>query len=346
MGASCVNWTSGKPQARLLRHFPELVRALGGVPARILGRQGVAAEACEQVNAASYYQWGCLLESAARELGVPDFGLRLAQRQGGCGVYGQLGAVIRNSLTFGDALTYVVSHSSAHCQTARVWQQACGHGRQWLVAHDFLVEPLAERCQAIEQLLLLGHLGALALTGGRARVRQVRFRHGERAPVATYRRHFGCDVQFGCAQDGLVFDADARASRIRQSDALARETAAGVIGKGNAWRAPLGMQVRAMVLQTLATGGCEVVSIARSLGMHPRTLRRRLRAEASSFQRVKNQVRGELLLFYLQQTRLGFGAISDLLGFAEQSALSHFARQHLAASPRELRAAGEIVPAR
>ena len=51
-----------------------------------------------------YRSWVNLLEHAAVALHCSDFGLRLAQRQGGGKVFGAMGPVMKNSKTYGEGL--------------------------------------------------------------------------------------------------------------------------------------------------------------------------------------------------------------------------------------------------
>ncbi|WP_395396815.1 AraC family transcriptional regulator ligand-binding domain-containing protein [Novosphingobium sp. BL-8A] len=326
-------------RARLLRHFPALVRELGGCPEAMLDDVGLVAADCDREGTASYEQWIWLMERAARDLATIDFGMRLAVRQQGDGVYGKLGTAMRNSRTFGEATTHAVIHNSAHSLAARVWKEATASGRHVFLGHDVLVEAMPNRCQAVEQLLLLGHLGAMAITGGRVRAREVHFRHRNLAPARAYRRYFGCDVRFCCTEDGVAFRAEDMACPILDPDA---ETLAAVIAQirksSTRQRPTVSTLVRGMVMQRLWTSKCGSEDVARLLAMHPRTLHRRLRDEGSSFQRIKDEVRCDHMLYYLERTELELGAISHKLGFSEQSALSHFARHMLDASPSDLRA--------
>lgn len=331
-------------RARLLRHFPELVRGLGGRPEILLSEVGLTVDDCECEGAASYQQWIWLMERAAHELATIDFGMRLAVRQQGDGVYGKLGTVMRNSRTFGEATTLAVTHNAAHSLAARVWKEATASGRHVFLGHEVLVEAMPNRCQAVEQLLLLGHLGAMALTDGQVRAREVHFRHHNLAPARTYRRYFGCDVRFCCTEDGVAFRAEDMACPIRNSDA---KTLARTISqiRGTRLRPTASAQVRGIVMQRLWTSECTCEDVARLLAMHPRTLHRRLREEGASFQRIKDEVRCDYMLYYLERTDLELGAISHRLGFSEQSALSHFARSMLDASPSDLRArAAQTMP--
>jgi AraC-like DNA-binding protein len=320
----------------MLRFFPDVVRELGGDPIRLMEQAKIDPE---QRSEATYREVVQLIELAATRLDCCDFGLRLAQRQGGAGMFGPLGTVMRNSRTFGDALDYVASHNYAHSLAARIWHQRSETGRSVFAAHDILLEGLTHKSQAIEHVILAGHLAAAAITGGRARVRRVHFRHQPLSPMKTYRRYFGCEVRFGQEQDGVWFSERDLAAPIIDPDAHMYHAATTYIeAHFSQRRPPLHAQARGLIMQFLGTEQCRNERIAAALNLHPRTMHRRLREEATSFQQVKDEVRRDFMLYYLQQTDLDFTYVSERLGFAEQSVMTRSCHRWFGTSPTRLRA--------
>lgn len=324
--------------ARLLRFLPELVEELGGDAQALLRSAGVDPIAlAEGSTEATYRQMIQLIERAAETLRCNDFGLRLAVRQGGA-MFGPLGQVMKNSRTFGEALAYVGTHAYAHSPAARIWHKRLPDQAGIFSGHDILIDGVPVRSQAIEQIMLVGHLFALEITGGHARVRKVHFRHQPLSPLATYRRHFGCEVRFGQNEDGVVYSEADLASPIVTPDPAAYQTAITFIdAQFAAARAPIHALVRGAVMQLLWTGESGNARVASELGLHPRTLHRRLGAEGTSFQQVKDEVRRDLLLYYLQQTELDLSTVSEKLGFAEQSVLTRRCRRWFSAPPTQVR---------
>jgi AraC-like DNA-binding protein len=91
-----------------------------------------------------------------------------------------------------------------------------------------------------------------------------------------------------------------------------------------------------MVDPRLLEGGCEMSSIARLLGNHPRTLRRRLKEEGTSFQVLLDDARREHAMRLLQTASVTEVALS--LGFSETSAFTRAFRRWVGLPPREYRA--------
>ena len=62
--------------------------------------------------------------------------------------------------------------------------------------------------------------------------------------------------------------------------------------------------------------------MASALGLHPRTLQRRLRDEGESFEGIKDSVRRDVALRYLQQPDVSLVRVTEILGYSETSVLS------------------------
>jgi AraC-like DNA-binding protein len=327
--------------ARILEFFPDLVEELGGDTRQLMREAGIDVEKLAAARAgATYRQVVRLLEGAAAALACPDFGMRLASLQSGR-MFGPLGLVMKNSRTFGEALDYVSKHAQAHSLASRLWLRRDAAEKAVFAGHDILLDRLPHRSQAMEQLLLLGHLAAMELTGGQARVRKVHFRHQPVSPPKVYRRYFGCEVLFGEHEDGVVFSDRDMAAPIIDPDSRVYELATAFIDAQFAGRRPpLGALARGVIMQFLGTEDCDNERVAAELNLHPRTLHRRLRAEATSFRQIKDEVRRDLMLYYLQDTHLDLARISDRLGFAEQSVMTRSCNRWFGVSPTRLRAQG------
>ena len=277
--------------ARILRFFPDLVGQLGGDPKVLMQQVGIRPEdLSEGKSGATYRQMVHLIELAAAEFRCPDFGMRLATLQSGGGMFGPLGLVMKNSRTFGDALDYVSKHTYAHSLAARIWLKRSRSMNTVFVGHDILLDRMPNKSQAMEQILLVGHLAAMEITGGYARVRKVHFRHQPVSSLRTYRRYFGCAVRFGQNEDGVVFSERDLACPIIDPDLQIYQAATSFIdAKFTRHRPPLHAQARGVIMQYLGTENCTNDRIATALNLHPRTLHRRLNAEGTSFQQIKDK---------------------------------------------------------
>jgi AraC-like DNA-binding protein len=78
-------------------------------------------------------------------------------------------------------------------------------------------------------------------------------------------------------------------------------------------------------------------SAALELHLTERTLRRKLAAEGSQFQRLKDGVRRDMAIHYLSQTSMPISLISQALGFSEPSAFTRAFRQWTGELPKTYR---------
>ena len=322
--------------AKMLQFFPDLAASLGGDPGQLMRQVGIEASDSAEVT---YRQVVDLLELAATELHCPDLGMRLATLQSGR-MFGPLGMVMTSSRTFGEALEYVSQHAEAHSLAARIWLRWTHDRAEVFAGHDILLDHAPHKSQALEHVLLVGHLAAMEITAGAARARRIYFRHQPISSAKIYRRYFGCEVLFGQDVDGVVyFERDMAAPVATRDQSVYEAATAFVDAQFCRQRSPLHAQARGLIMQLLGAGLCRSGGVAAELGLHPQTMLRRLKAEGTSFQKIKDEVRRDLMIYYLQRTDLDFGRISERLGFAEQSVMTRTCNRWFGASPTRLRAA-------
>jgi AraC-like DNA-binding protein len=325
--------------ARLLVGFAPLCRTCGGDPELLLGSVGLAGQGSDDTPlGATYSQFVDLLAQAAEDLGVADFGMRLALGQSGTDLYGPLGTIMRHSQTLGEALDYVTQHTEVHSTAARVARYVIARTNGVVFSHEIIVGAFGRQEQAMEYILLAGHLGARALTNGRARARQVLLRHRAVSPMAVYRRNFGCEVLFDQLIDGIVFSHDDLASPVVSHDArLHASLISAVQNDGPRHELPIRAATRNVVLRLMHVGLASNEHVAAELGLHSRTLHRHLIRAGTTFQRIKDEVRCELVRYYLAHTDVSLMWITGKLGFAEQAVFTRFCRRHFGMSPSALR---------
>lgn len=325
--------------AHMLRFFPDLVQELGGHPDVLLRQVGIEHSGADQLTQANYRQFVELLERAAADLVCPDFGMQLAELQADTAIAGPFGDAMRNSRTFGDALHFACRHSYAHSLAAGIWLKRSLSDGNTIAGHDILLDGLPQKAQAMEYIVFVGHLVALGLTNGKVRARRVLFRHQPLSPLKTYRQYFGCEVRFGQNADAVAYSDSDLACALSPPDPEAYQSATIFIEERFSQRKPpLQAQTRGIITHFLGTDLCTKERVAAELGMHARTMHRHLVAAGSSYQQIKDEVRRDRIVYYLSQTGLDFGVISEKLGFAEQAVMTRCCRKWFAMSPTGLRA--------
>lgn len=342
--------------AGTLSLFPDLVHELGGDAERLMCACGIDLRIPEQtMPRISLRALIAVMDRAAQVLQCPDFGLRLARRQRGGRVFGPLGVVMRNCATLGEALRYVAANNQAYSLAAAIPLEEERQRRLWFVGFDILLPDPPVARQLVEQVMLLAHLNAVDTSEGRARAREIRFRHQPLAPLRTYRDAFGCDVLFGQSRDGICLSGADLDAPLRAPVGEYRELAECFIENNYPPRKPpMHARVRALVRRTIGAdmvgnggatetagkrlGDCQVEAVAEVLCVHPRTLHRRLKDEGTTFEAIKDEVRRSEALYCLEQTTLPVTAIAERLGYAETSVLSRSCLRWFGAAPRDVRA--------
>ena len=81
-------------------------------------------------------------------------------------------------------------------------------------------------------------------------------------------------------------------------------------------------QLKRMLAELLAAGEANADSACRALKLSRRTLQRRLKSEKTCFQKVLHEVRAELAINYLRDTRLKALEVAMLLGYSSISSFT------------------------
>ena len=96
-------------------------------------------------------------------------------------------------------------------------------------------------------------------------------------------------------------------------------------------------QVKAVLIEVLPTGQCSAVSIAKKLEVSPRTLRRRLQGEGTTFKAIVSQIRLALAKHYLRQSDLTCKHIATLVGYDNPSSFTRAFHTATGTTPEEFR---------
>ena len=328
-----------------LRNFHQVVAGLGGDAEVLLAKSQIDSSALENRDAVvSYRMMVHLLERAASELKCPDFGMRLAAAQNGAKVLGPIEVVMANSNTLGDAFGYCAAHLEAYSSAVQICIERDPPNRRSFMRFEILLSRLPYQRQTVEQALLLTQHAAVDLTKGRAQAREVWFSHAPLLSRSAYRNCFGAAVRFGAPCNGLFFSDRDLECAISEPDPQLYEFATNYIeSRFPAVRLTMSTRVRAIIARLLAANQCNNYQVASALGLHPRTLQRRLREEGECFESLKDSVRRDVALQYLIQPDVPLSRVAELLGYSEASVLSRSCARWFSATPKQLRNELQLV---
>lgn len=338
---------TGVIRAASLRGFVPLVEALGGDPAALLERFGIAAEALTRDDGLiPITAHDLMLDSAADELGCPDFGLRLAEGQD-LSILGPLAVAIESSSSVGEALALAGTFLFVHSPALHLGVEADPRGARGVVAITYR-KSLRESPyspQATELGIALIHRIFAALLGGSTGLRSVELPHAPLSPVERYTRHFTVDTRFHAPAAALRVDAQILDATFADADAAIRQIALEHLNRHHTDpQEQIAVRVRRTLSEGLGSAAPTLEQVARALGLHPRTLQRRLADEKTSFAVILDDLRRTVAVHYITATDIPFVQVAALIGLSEQSALSRAVQRWCGLSPRALRRASFETP--
>lgn len=331
------------PQIRAgsLRGFVPLVRELGGAPEELLSRFGISAEALASDDALiPITAHDLMLDAAADELCCPDFGLRLAEWQD-LSILGPLALAIQSADTVADALSCASRFMFVHSPALSIAVEPDPRGSRGVVAltyrKDLLESPYSP--QAMELGLGLFHRVAEGLVRGLTGLRSVEIPHQPLSAVSRYTDYFGSDVRFGCPAAALRVERHLLDARFDDADEEIRRLAMDYLAQHEDPASRLSVQVRRALAQGLGVASTPptLARTARLFALHPRTLQRRLADEGTGHDVLLDSVRRDAAHRLLTTTDLPLAQVAALVGFSEQSGLTHAVRRWHGVSPRQLR---------
>lgn len=279
-----------------------------------------------------------LLEAAAVSLRAPDFGRQLARRQG-IEILGPVGLAARNAGTVADAFVIFDTYMAAYSPAIRTRMAIDQDPQLYRFEFEFLLRPDVPQAQAIELSLGVTLRVLHLFLGGNYRPVAVHLPHSPLTPETEYQRYFGCPPSFCDPVAGFtVRTIDLQ--RSLPTDHLAHQTAldylTDMIGDHYPETAEL---VCRLVRQLLPTGTVTLPAIARLIGLHPKTLQRRLAAEHTTFAALVDQTRRDTARRLLVDTTISIDQLCRQLGYTEQSVLTRACHRWFGTTPTAYRTA-------
>lgn len=275
-------------RAASLAPLPGLLADHGIDLARALEETGVTPEQLRPDSFIPFPAYLVILDRAARFCGREDFGLLLAQRQD-LGSLGPLGRVLRHAATLGEALGDFAAFQIGNSTGATVY--LLRQDQDVLLGYG-VTQPGVEVTPVLHDLVLgIGARLVAELTAGAVEPDEALTSRAPPGP-GHFRLLGRCPVRCNQPQTGLLFRAASLGYRLPQADrglhaaALAELAPALAEVRGNI----VTLTRRALRL-LLPQGRADMAATAALLHQHPRTLRRRLRTEATTFEALRDEAR-------------------------------------------------------
>ena len=319
-----------------LSNYASLVTELGGDPAHLLRAAGIRDQDAGNYDAFIPYRAAIqAIESAAQTTDTPDFGRRLAQRQG-IEILGPVGVAARTAATAADALRIFGTYMAAYSPVIAIRVTPLADPQRSFLSIEFLLDSAPPHSQTTELSLGVSLRVFQLLMGADFAPLKVHLPHEPLTPRADYVKYFGCAPEFAARAAGFTVRT-ADLSRPLRRDDVAHRAIVDYLNAITAQDAGIVESVRTIVRQLLPTGAATLDVVAEQFNLHPKTLQRRLAEKDTTFAAVVDQVRKDAADRYLRSTAISLTHLARELGYAEQSVLTRSCKRWFGAGPAAYR---------
>lgn len=285
----------------------------------------------------SMLQFAATWNELARLTNDPQIALRVAATilPVRVGTYGVFEYLCRSAATYGDSLRLALRYFKLLDDVMELDLVEDGDD----VCLRIIVDRVPPVPAANELGFLMVAVGSPGLCARPFRATRVDFTHRAPGDIAAYRRWFQAPVRFGAEHDQLVIPRALLTSPMRAADpnltgilthyadhVVAQDSGATMISHVR--------RVLSAAFRNRRSG--QIRQIAHELGLTQRSLQRRLKDEGSSFQVVRDEVRRDLAISYLER-QLPVAEIAFLIGFSEPSAFCRAFKRWTGVPPLESR---------
>jgi AraC-like DNA-binding protein len=276
-----------------------------------------------------------LLACCVEATGCPWFGLKLAEHATPSHL-GITGFLMVTSATVADALEAVASHLDLHDQGGSVTLTT---SNDYAVLGYTINQPGVHVPDQVYDFSIANICNTLrALCGPGWAPEEVMLSRTTPDDVKPYRRFFRAPIRFNADESGIVFPVRWLSHKPPFSDPLLHEYLKHEAENMHArLQQDLIGRLRSNLGQSIAIRDFSVASVASRLGLHERTLGRRLRAEGTTFRQQLDRVRQGMGEQLLGVTSMEVRRVAEMLGYSSTSAFNHAFRRWNGQSPEKWR---------
>lgn len=254
--------------------------------------------------------------------------------------YGMYGFAILSSINFRQTMRFAIAYHRLAAPTTEISFSEQDGRAVWSVApvpHPLVDAPLYK---FLVELQFGAHVALHRDTMGPSFVpKELRMTYRQPHDAPNYAQTCKCDMVFNSPENQFVFDAEwiDRTPEFGNEVTYAslQQLCAGLLDELQFHLGVAG-KVREILLVNLAQP-TSFEAAARHLAMTPRTLRRRLSDEHTSYRRLIDELRMHVAVKYLRDTELTTEEIADLLGFSDAANFRQAFRRWTGKAPQTFR---------
>jgi len=320
-----------------LAGYLDLVRSLDGNTERLLDGAGLRLEEVGNRDVfVSYLAMVTAVEMAARATRTPDFGRRLALRQG-IEILGPVGVAARTSATVADALEIFRTYLSAFSTAIESEILATARPEESRFVFRIVAHGIPPCPQVIELALGVALRIFRFMLGPTYAPQRVYLPHAALTDRADYVDYYGAPVRFSESFAGFAIKS-VDLSKPLDQDQLAHEALVSYLRTLVSGR-DLGIaaSVRELTTRLLPTGHTNLETVSLHFRLHPKTLQRRLADDGTTFTELLDVIRRDSAHQLLADTNLSLAHVSRMLGYSEQSTLNRSCLRWFGTTPADVR---------
>jgi AraC-like DNA-binding protein len=318
-------------RAASLMPLPPLLAEFGVSMESVLEGTGISSSALGPASFIPYSVFLKILDNSAMATGRDDIGMLLGRRQT-LAALGPLGKLVRHAATLGEALTEFVAFQINNSTGGAVYLLRAD--RDVMLGYG-VYNPSVRISHHIYDLVLAVGCNLIAeLTGGAVGPEEILLSRAPPSNPAPYRRLGRCSVHFDQNQTAILLGASALTFPLPEASiVLHREARAKLVSALEMSREELCGHVRHLLRPHLLMGQARMEDLAGRLELHPRTMRRRLRQEGTTFEAIKDEVRFTAARELLMLGALDIADIALTLDYSSVSSFVHAFRRWSGKSP-------------
>jgi AraC-like DNA-binding protein len=313
----------------ILSGAAERIRAGGRQPAGIARRAGIPLQALKDpdilVHGRAVMQF---FELASQACSNRLWGLELAAHASLAAIIGPLWILVRNARSVRQMCQDLATNFDLYSSAAMTSFQPVRGGA--LMSWSAAVGQADSEVQMAEFALatILRELRMHAPPDWTPQA--ISFRHEAPDDLRLHRKLFGPHLHFNSDRNALLLDDAMLARPLHGGVPHARSLIRTVLRQDeDPGDAGVSLRVEGIVRTLLPFAPCTIREVSRAMGLSPRTLQERLQHEDKRFKDIKDAVRADLALKYLQHSQMSATQIADTLGYADLTSFSRsFRRWH------------------
>jgi AraC-like DNA-binding protein len=266
-----------------------------------------------------------LLESAARHLGQPDFGLRHA-------LWLNLRGLDSISLLWEHTLSiehwFRLASRFIHLEHTGLSYRVSRHRNDVALVHDILAHLRPQATQASFTFLTMTARVCRERLGSAWTPRRIEFMAPRPRDISQFRKYFRCPISFGARRDAVILaQKDFERPLPRHNPELVRFFEHRLKAQSAARAQPAEDTVFAVLMSEMAGGPPGLQQIAARMGMTSRTLQRHLSKAGTTYGQLLARARTDVAnALARRKVPSTLAQLAHHLGFSDATAASRFLR--------------------